>query len=465
MPVVSMERRGGGVRTWFGALALLGLTLGAGPADRVFPPGHAAEGLPIDGRPFPVFSAEGTGPLDELVSLLFQAERAPVEVGAALPAERAAGGQTDEAFYQGTWYFRKRPGVESDRAVFGGDVRISPVESLTADQSARLIEWLGRLATREQVDAVPELRPPLARLLLQWDLWNAWWRFEQTKKGPRVDDAVLKALARAVAALGQPEAVLKGLPDGVAALRRQFGGGRPGDPRAPYLPQGLLAEAEAGAGSPWVELDRSSSKLFHGAATFRASRVFLNAGSAEQSRRLVEATVQAHAQNQPLPRVEVGTEAALVLSLVGLTPDLKPVATPVVDEVRVRTLATAPAADPTGGTTSRDGLNHWLFLRTRWGSLHDAEQGAFRFVPDSAQAIFLEYGTAKRTTYAAQCTLCHRTTKDGGQAPVGLRTLGRGARARVVDDPETRLRLAETEVGPAVLKLKARLDAPAPAAQ
>lgn len=444
------------------ALVLVGLSVGAAPSsDRVFPPGHPAEGLPIDGRPFPAFSADGTGPLDEIVSLLFQAELVPVEVGAALPAERAAGDETDEAFYQRGWYFRKRAGVASDRAVFGGDVRISPLVALSNDQSARLVTLLDRLATPEQVNAFPELRPPLARLLLQWDLWNAWWRLEQAKnkKGTQGDPEpkVLEALARAVVACAQPEAALRALPDGVVGLRRTFDGGKPGNPRSPYIPQSLLTGAPD---SPWVEIDRSSSKLFHGAATFRAARVFINAGTAEQGRKLVEASAQARAGR--LPEVELGTEAALVLSLVGLTPELVPIATPVVDEVRIRALVGPPALAPAEGTTSRDGLNQWLFLRTRWGSLHDPERGAFRFVPDSAQGLFLEYGTAKRTTYFAQCTLCHRTTNDGGQAPSGLRSLSRTARPRVVDQPETRLWLAETEVGPSVLRLKARLGLSAP---
>ncbi|WP_435018163.1 hypothetical protein TA3x_000109 [Tundrisphaera sp. TA3] len=423
---------------------------GAAPADDFFPVGHRAEGLPDPARPARAYAADPASPLNELFGLLFVAEREPKEVGAALPGERQAAGEDDAAFYVKGWYFRKRPGTESDRATFGGDVRISPVESWTAEQSARMVALLALLDEPAKVDAFPELRPPVARLMLQWDLLNAWARFEASgKAGPDV----LRALARSVAACGQPADVLRNLPDGLAELHAQFPAGSRADRRAPYLPASLLANDPA---SPWVEVDRRSSTLFHGATTFRTARVFLNAGSAEAGRALVEAAAKA-GKDSPRPEIEVGTEAALALTLVGLTPDLTPVATPVVDEVRVRALAAEPGLDPGKDTSSVDGINHWIYLRRRPAAGPDPAAAAFRFVPDTAQSLFLEYGTAKRTTYAAQCVLCHRTTFDGGQAPSGLRSLSSYARPHVPDQPDARARQAEAEIVPAIAKLKARL--------
>ena len=73
-----------------------------------------------------------------------------------------------------------------------------------------------------------------------------------------------------------------------------------------------------------------------------------------------------------------------------------------------------------------------MFARTRRGSLVAPDEGAFRFVPDTAQSLFLEYGTAKHTTYAAQCALCHRATNGGGQAPSGVRMLSRFAEPKSI---------------------------------
>lgn len=429
--------------------ALLLLASSAAAGDGFNPPGHVAEGLPADATAVRAYSPDPASPLNELVTRLYQVERVPAEVAAALPGERAALGEDDAAFFKPGWYFRKRPGVEADRLVVGGDVRTSPVEGLASQDAARVVELLGLIDSPEKVDAIPELRPPVARLMLQWDLWNALRRLEAAKDA---DPAPLRALAKAVRACGQPEGDLRGLPSGVDGLRSRFAGGRKDDRRSPYLPDGLLS---GDPDSPWVEMDRQSTKLFHGASSYRAARVFVNAGSREASRALVEAAAKGEGDG-PV-KVPDGTEAAIVLSLIGLTTDLKPVATPVIDEVRVRALVGPRELDAASDTSSRDGLNIWSYLRTRHGTNVDPGTGPFRFVPDTTQSIFLEYGTAKRTTYAAQCALCHRNTSDGGQVDAGFRSLGKYAKPRVVESPDARLRLAEGEVAGAVAKLKARL--------
>ena len=138
--------------------------------------------------------AAPASPLNALFTRLYQVERVPAEVGAAIPSERSAIGEDDAAFYRDGWYFRKRPGKEIDRVVVGGDVRVSPVETLSSADSARVVELLNMIDSPAKVDEVAELKPPTARLLLQWDLWNALRRFEAAKGGG-ADPALLKALA------------------------------------------------------------------------------------------------------------------------------------------------------------------------------------------------------------------------------------------------------------------------------
>ena len=259
-------------------IAPLVLAGAARASDGFRPAGDVAEGLPVDGGPVRAYSADPKAPLNELITLLYQVERVPEEVGAALPGERRAAGEDDAAFFRPGWYFRKRPGRESDRVVVGGDVRVSPVEALSPEDSARAVRLLGTVETAAKVDALPELRSPAARLMLQWDLWNAFRRFEASEEA---DPALLRALAAGVRACGQPEEVLRGLPSGLDELRARFPGGRPGDRRSAYIPADF---APGDPASPWVEIDRNSTKLFHGASTFRTARVFVDAGSREASR-------------------------------------------------------------------------------------------------------------------------------------------------------------------------------------
>jgi hypothetical protein len=385
-------------------LGILAVTASGSAADR-FPVGDAWEGLPLPG-PHTTYSRDPGSFLNELHGLLFIDEQVPAEVGAALPSERQQAGKTGDEFFQKQWYFAKRPGKESDRRTFGGDVRVSPVLAPDPRRTARLLELLPQLSTREQVAAIPELQNPLARLLLQWDLLSVWWRFEQQAES---DAALQEALARSIAALGQPRAVLEGLPSGAVELRRQFAGGTATDHTQPFLPESLL---NADGVPAWPELGRKSTKLFHAGTQLRASRVFLHVERTELERALAAGTPVV---TEPIaPDHPVLT--ALVLTLMAIDDRGEVVATPVIDEVRVRASLTGSAGSPNPETSSHDGSSHWIYFRSRRQSLLDAESGPFRFVPDTAQSLFLEYGTAKHTPYFAQCELCHRLTNSGNQS-------------------------------------------------
>lgn len=439
-------------------LIFAGLGAGGPDSEGRHPAGHPDEGLPTSPAPIRAYAADPESPLNALHAMLFIAERTPEEVGAALPGERKAqGAEDDPKFFTKNWYFRKRAGVPEDRRTFGGDVRVSPVGGYTDEEQGKLRDLLAKIDTPEKVGAFAELRNPLARLMLQWDLVSVWWRLE---KAGKADESTLVAMAKAIAALAQDKGVLSSLDPGEKDLASRFSAaGKPEDRRSPYLPASLFAE---GPGSPWVEVDRKSTALFHGATSFRASRVFINAGTAEEGKALIEAAAKsAEAKAKPEPAA-VGTEAAMVLTLVGITPDLEAVATPVIDEVRVRALV---GPDRAADTSSHDGLNQWLYYRSRAGSLVEPAAEPFRFIPDTSQSLFLEYGTAKWTTFAAQCVLCHRTSGDGGQAPSGIRSLARAANPRVAADSRSRDRQAESDFAPVVERLKRRLGATAAASR
>lgn len=434
---------------------------GDGPAPTRRPVGDDFEGLPVSGAPQATYAADATHALNRLHARLFLTELVPDEVGAALPSERRAQKLDDAAFYVGKWPIPHREGKPEDRRWFGGDVRVSPVVALDATAEAEILELAARFDTVEEVRATPELASPLARLMFQWDVLQVWWRLERKSIG---SDALRASLARVVRATAQPKSVLTSLPSGLDALRSQFappanaaGGGSMLDRRAPFLDAELLA-ATGTVGGPWVEVQRRSTALFDAQNSLRAVRAFLRAGTRDETKGVLTAVANAKT-DADLPKLPRGTEVALVLTLVGLDEELRPVATPVIDELRLRALAGEEVLSADNDTSSHDGWNQWLYLRTRRGTLVAPAEGAFRFVPDTAQSLFLEYGSAKHTTYAAQCSLCHRATNGGGQAPSGVRMLSRHAQPVAIDDARIRFDQAEREFVPVIESLRRRLDA------
>ncbi len=439
----------------FGLGALLA-TAGSGAA-LVHPVGHDDESLPQDGSPIAVYAADPTHPLNRLHALLFIARRTPTEIGAALPAERRRIGHTDAEFFTGKWALANRKGEAIDPAAdtrwFGGDVRTSPVGAWT---DAEATEVRGLLASLDDPQkAAASVPAPLLRLSLQWDLLQVWWRFEREKG---TDDATLLALARAIRALGQPRAALQALPSGVEALETVPSST---DRRAAHAPRQLLG----GATSDWVEIDRASQALFQAQRALISARVFVKSGSRAFVENLV-AQVPVAAAEKKLVEVPRQTEVALLLSMVGITADLEPVATPVASELRLRMAVAEDRLDPASDTSSRDGWNQWVWLFSRERALAETPAGPLRFVPDTAQSLFLEYGSPKHTVYFAQCALCHRTTNAGNQKPSGVYALGPYTKPSVLADPAKRGRDAEREMAPVIAKLRERLGlAPAKAGE
>lgn len=425
----------------------------AAQETRTFGAGHEFEGLPRSSQATATYARDPQHPLNELHALLFLGERTPTEIGASLPAERAKEGPGDAEFFTGKWYFRNRRGAEigaADRRTFGGDVRVSPVEDLGGERGKRLRELLAQLSTREQVAGVAELRTPLARAMLQWDVLSVWWRVERNALDGEplaAEEATLVAMARTIRALALEKTEIAALESGVAALAPAGDGN---ERAKPYVPAGLLA----GPQGAWLEIARDVKELFHARNSLRTARVFVRAESVEATRKLVELSAKA-TDDASTPRLELGTEAALVMNLVLVDRELAAVASPVVSEVRVRRV-TGPAELRPDNGSSRDGWSHWVYMISRPGALL-ASGERFRFVPDTAQGLFLEYGTPKYTTYFAQCALCHRRTNSGGQDPDGIRALGRYGHPSVETDANARARLAEAQFAEILAQLRVRL--------
>ncbi len=421
------------------------------PAPRVverFAAGHSREGLPISGTPVPTYARDADHWLNELHALLFTQSLVPEEVAAVLPTERT--NRADADFFVKGWQFGKRKGTELDRTTFGGDVRVSAVVTVDAKRRERLVLLLDRLSSADRVAAVPELKEPLARLMLQWDVLSLWWRLESDRKWKHDDPELLTAMAKAVRALAQPKQVLEGLPSGATELIKQFADRTEAkSPSEPFLPPTLFDQSPK---SGWVEIERKSTRLFRGDTALRTSRVFLDAGTRTRSVELIEAANAKAAR----PEVPTGTQVGLVLTLVGFDESLIPVATPVVDEVRVRRVTGPFRLGADNSTSSHDGIDHWVYFRSRSGSLLGGQP--FRFIPDTTQGLFLEYGSAKHTTFAAQCALCHRAEINTLSAPMGISSLNPAARPRVLDKPDTRFRLAEEEMKSVAERLRLRLD-------
>jgi hypothetical protein len=433
-------------------VALSAVARGDQPAASArHPAGSPDAGLPLSADPGPSYDDDIQHPLNKLHQLLFIADVSPVEISGALPREVAAGTEADRP-----WYFRKRTGTPDDRRTFGGDVRVSPVLAWPQERTEALTETAGAVLAALQ-DGSLQTRSPLERLMLQWDVLGVWWRLEQQADTP---PEVLDALARLIRGLAQPRTDLEKLPSGWSTAQSQFAGGPPGSLETPYF----SADDVVGRTNGWVELERKSTKLFAAPQSLRAARVFLKLPHSDLKAWVQQIASSSSARNDQRPPERV--ETAMVLSMIGVSPDLEPVATPVIDEIRFRTVFAANETIDLDTTTSRDGSTLWLYFLSR-GETRTAKEPRYRFVSGADQTIFPEYGTAKHATYAAQCTLCHRLTNSGNQAPAGVRSLSSFAQPKVSDDPAHRLKLAEAQMTVVTARLKERLEAgpkPLPAA-
>lgn len=406
---------------------------------------HVLEGLPSRAGPQAIYDENPGSFWNRLHHLLFVAELIPEEIQAELPQERERLRRDYAATYTKQWYFEKRKGESKDKKVFGGDIRVSPRKSFSGPEREALFELLSQVP--EEVERFRASDSPYSLLLKQWDLLSVWWALER-EKCP--DEELLQVFCKAIVATSQPRKTLANLESGIEDIRLLKTTDSTAITRQPYLPDDL--QLDSASNNPWIEIERKSSALFRANRSLRSTRVFVHAGS-----RVASESLLASVQSNPIASVKVpeDTKTLLVQQLVTIDENLEPIATPVIDELRVRAIVGPAELSPTSQTSSRDGSSHWIYQRTRYGTVRD-DFNDFRFVPDTNQALFLEYGTLKHATFAAQCALCHRRTDSGGQAPEGIRSFSKYATARIAS-PGERNALAESEMREVVTTLKQRL--------
>lgn len=415
----------------------------------IHPVGHPLEGLPSQSGPIAIYTDNPHDDLNRLVHILFTQDLVPEEVQAQLPDERRILGETDPEFFVDGWYFRKRDGKATDRKVFGGDGRISPRRRFEKTERDELLPLLQEVREGIASNKYPVLAKPEAKLLLQWDILTLWWLLEQEKSE---DLPLLRTMAMIVKELALPEATLRFLPSGMDELISKYGSPTPPNTKQPFVPSDFALD-ETSRSEAWIEIGRKSSTLFRADRTLRASRVYLNFGDRKFG---IELLAQAKEIGQGKIPIPVATKAILLQQLIGIDDLLRPVSTPMVDEFRIRTLTDPATLSWDNQSSSRDGSNHWIYFRTRHGTIREGIAD-FRFVPDTAQSLFIEYGTQKHATFAAQCALCHRRTKTGGSDSYGFRVLSGVARPHVATESERR-ELAETEMSKVTDRLKLRID-------
>ncbi len=407
-----------------------------------FDAAHPDAGLPANSQPLRVYSDLQEHPLNQLHHLLFVSEVQPAEINGALPRELLAGTDASKP-----WYFRRRVGNEGDRKLFGGDVRVSPIVNWESTQSLELERLYAHLRDGQEIGRLA----PISRQLLQWDLLAVWWRLEQKEHIPQGD---LWRLADLIRVATQSEAEIRSLPSGWDQAQKQFLKATDPTPHEGVPSEYFSSEDILDSQGNWTEISRRSTQLFVATQSLRNSRVFIKTDLDRNLQSWMESHKDSQARQDK--RAEERIETAMVLSLIGITPDLKPIASPVIDEIRFRTVfGSKEFIDPSLSTT-QDGSSIWVYFIDRQGTLNEGSP-VYRNVPMTSQAIFLEYGTAKHATYAAQCSLCHRLTNAGNQTIAGVRALSISSGAAVEEDPAYRGRLAEAQMGVVVKRLEERL--------
>lgn len=407
---------------------------------------HPDAGLPTNEGPLAVYSSVPSHPLNQLHQLLFYSEITPSEVSGALPRELEA--LTDA---HKPWYFRKRAGTPEDTKTFGGDVRISPVVHWTASNS----QTLNHLHDSLSDGAIIQQLSPLQRQLLQWDLLSVWWRLEQK---PDIPDNDLWKLANLVRVSSQPEETLRSLPSGWEHAQTQFQNRKAVDSSLEdnaSASEYFTDENIFASGGNWSEISRKSTQLFVASQSLRNSRVFIKTNQQHD----LQAWMDWHRKSSDKHNFQPATqiETSMVLSLMGISSELKPVATPIIDEIRFRTVYSSDNGLDVSKTTTQDGSSIWVYFIDRQQTLQN-NAPTYRPISMETQSVFLEYGTEKHATYAAQCSLCHRLTNAGNQTIAGIRSLSLAAQPEIENDPSYRGRLAEAQMQIVSDRLRARLS-------
>lgn len=396
-------------------------------APRRWPAGHADHGLPDPAAVWAPYHQQAEHVLNRLFRSFYLLRAVPTEVASALPAEHGAAA---EYFVPG-WYFGKRAGDAADERLFGGDGRQMPREGFTADEAAQLRSDLAALddAVIAELHAAPRLA-----IWFQHDLLRMARRLLDTKQNADLL-APLFAAARKVAL---PRAVLKD------------------EQLATFVMADLAKVRPDIDATSLVELERRSTRLFDAEYVQLWSSIFV-AMPAGAEPGLDAWLGPADKKKKPLP-VPIGTHAVLVQGIVALDDAGGACATPLVIEVRVQDLRNRSPLAADNATTTHDGVDFamWSLERERVRLRGAATSFAdFRALDMQSQELFRDYGTRKHTTYAAQCTLCHRRSNGPEEELAGFSVLRPHVGPRRVVDAGERRRKAEAELGKFIAALAA----------
>lgn len=391
------------------------------------PPSHPDRGLPMPGSKWAPYHSDPEHVLNRVFRECYLVLCVPAEVGAALPREHGS----DAEFLVPEWYFQKRKGAEADARWFGGDGRQLPRESFTPEESAKLLDDLGRVDG--EVAAALRANPRLA-VWFQHDLLRMARRLLDTEKNPELLSPLLAAARRVAlpaSALASGALGTFQLAD-LKTVRPNF------DP------------------ARCTEIERRSSQLFDAEFTQLWSSIHVTLPPAAEPD-LAAWLALAKAQPKEPPPLPVGALAVLVQGIVALDNHGTPRATDLVVEVRTQELANRDPLSAGNRTTTRDGIDFAIWSLQRQTLRERAERlsfADFRRIDLEDQELFRDYGTRKHTTIAAQCALCHRRTNSPDEALGGFSALRPTSAPRPVTDAGERRRLAEAEMAKFVAELE-----------
>lgn len=413
------------------ALALLTLApvLAQAPAAERWPTGHTRAGLTQAPERLCPYDDDPSHPANRLFRALWTAALVPAEVAHVVPSE------PPRELAEG-WVHGKRAGRAEDRAVFGGDGRMLPLDGLAEPEAAAVLADLDALGP-----VIPALqRIPALAVHLQNDLLRAAERLLDV--GQNLD--LVPTLRDTALRLALPADRLAELPD---PLRLACAGADPTLP-APELPTQV-----GGSATGFREITRRSTRLFDAAHTLLWSRVFVRHPDGEVA--LAAMLPAPGATKGPSPTTPIGFAAVLVQGLVAIDDQGVPRATTLVVDVRTQTLHNRDPLGAGNPTFTRDGLDFGVWQLQRQGLRSGTPAHFFRAVHADDLDLFRDYGTAKLTSYRAQCALCHRVSDSPEPELAGFPVLRPHVQAAFAATGEERLRLAEQQVGALLAKLRA----------
>ena len=411
------------------ALLFLAPAVAQEPAAERWPSGHARAGLAQAPERLAPYDDDPSHPANRLFRLLWTAALVPAEVGQVVP------GEPKHELVEG-WVHGKRAGRAEDHGVFGGDGRMLPLEGLSPSQAETAAQDLVALAA-----AIPALqRTPALAVHLQNDLLRAAERLLDVGQNP---DLVPKLRDTALR-LALPADRLAELPDPLRLACAQAD---------PALPAHELPTQVGGRATGFREITRRSTRLFDAAHTLLWSRVFLRHPDGEAA--LAALLPTPGVTSGPSPTTPIGFTAVLVQGLVAIDDHGVPRASPLVVDVRTQTLRNRDPLGADNPTFTRDGLDFGVWQLRRRGLRSGEPRQFFRAVHADDLDLFRDYGTAKLTSYRAQCALCHRVSDSPEPELAGFPVLRPHVQAAFAVTGEERLRLAEQQVGTLLGKLRA----------